>query len=353
VRPILDDTFPGLAHCAGLLGSGSEVLGFDDAMSTDHHWGPRVQIFLTEADHPHVADDLWEILAHRLPTAFRGHSTHFGPPDPEDNGVQLLQPIESGPVNHRVEILTVRGFVLDYLGHDLAAPLTAADWLTFPQQKLRTLTTGAVFHDDLNLEAMRANFAWYPHDVWLYLLASAWARIGQEEHLMGRAGLAGDELGSALIASRLVRDVMRLAFLMERVYAPYAKWLGTAFARLACAAELTPHLSAAQTAVTWQARQAHLVLAYEALARMHNALALTDPLPEQAKPFFERPFLVMAQHGFADALLAQISDPAVRRMADRRPIGNIDLLSDNTDLLEGTGWRPTLRRLWEDGSRQT
>jgi hypothetical protein len=33
-------------HAAALLDSGSEVLGFDDAMSTDHHWGPRVLLLL-------------------------------------------------------------------------------------------------------------------------------------------------------------------------------------------------------------------------------------------------------------------------------------------------------------------
>ena len=37
VRPILDAVFPGLPHSAALLGRGSEVLGFDDAMSTDHN----------------------------------------------------------------------------------------------------------------------------------------------------------------------------------------------------------------------------------------------------------------------------------------------------------------------------
>ena len=46
VRPILDDAFPGLAHAAALIGSGSEVLGFDTAMSADHHWGPRAMLFL-------------------------------------------------------------------------------------------------------------------------------------------------------------------------------------------------------------------------------------------------------------------------------------------------------------------
>ena len=346
VRPVLDDAFPGLPHSAALIGSGSEVLGFDDEMSRDHHWGPRVQLFVSEEDHPRLAEAIHATLAQRLPYTFRGYSTNFGEPNPEDNGVQLLTTIDSGPVNHRVTVSTIRGFVQDYLGFDISAPLTAADWLTFPQQKLRTLTTGAVYHDGVGLEEMRARFAWYPQDVWLYLLAAGWARVGQEEHLMGRAGLVGDELGSGLLGSRLVRDVMRLAFLMERQYAPYPKWFGTAFSRLACAPALTPHLLAAQTAPTWQERQGHLIPAYETLARMHNRLGLTEALPETTRQFFGRPFQVIALHGFADALLSQIRDPDVQRIAARQPIGSIDTISDNTDLLEGTNWRPTLRRLW-------
>jgi hypothetical protein len=346
VRPVLDDAFPGLPHSAALIGSGSEVLGFDDEMSRDHHWGPRVQLFVSEEDHPRLAEAIHATLAQRLPYTFRGYSTNFGEPNPEDNGVQLLTTIDSGPVNHRVSISTVRAFVQDYLGFDATQPLTAADWLTFPQQKLRTLTAGAVYHDAIGLEDVRSRFAWYPQDVWLYLLAAGWARVGQEEHLMGRAGLVGDELGSGLLGSRLVRDVMRLAFLMEKQYAPYPKWFGTAFSRLACAPDLTPYLLAAQTAPTWLERQRHLIPAYESLARMHNRLGLTEALPETTRHFFGRPFQVIALHGFADALLAQIRDPDVQPIATRQPIGNIDTISDNTDLLEGTNWRPTLRRLW-------
>lgn len=346
VRPILDDAFPGLAHSAGLIGSGSEVLGFDDEMSTDHHWGPRVQLFVGEADYPRVTEAIHTTLAQRLPYTFQGYSTNFSQPDPEDNGTQQLIVVESGPINHRVSVNTIRGFVQNYLGFDISERLQAADWLTFPQQKLRTLTAGAVYHDGIGLEAVRARFAWYPRDVWLYLLAAGWARIGQEEHLMGRAGLVGDELGSALMGSRLVRDVMRLAFAMERQYAPYPKWFGTAFSRLECAGEFTPHLLAAQTAATWQERESHLVPAYEALARLHNRLGLTEPMPETTRQFFWRPFRVIALHGFCDGLLAQITDPEVRRIAARQPIGSIDLFSDNTDLLEGTNWRPVLRQLW-------
>ena len=51
VRPVLDARFPDLPHSAALLGRGSEVLGFDDEMSTDHDWKPRVLLFLREDDH--------------------------------------------------------------------------------------------------------------------------------------------------------------------------------------------------------------------------------------------------------------------------------------------------------------
>ncbi len=346
VRPILEAHFPGLPHAAALIGSGSEVLGFDDATSTDHHWGPRVLLFLPAEAHTRWADAIDAALRDELPYTFLGYSTHFSPPDPTDNGVQRLEIIDHGPLNHRVGIHTLAGFVQETLGFDLAQPLQPADWLTFPTQRLRTLTAGAVYHDDIGLEAVRARFAFYPHDMWLYLLAAGWARIGQEEHLMGRAGSVGDDVGAALIAARLVRDIMRLGFLMQRQYAPYPKWFGTTFARLACAEDLLPSLRAALHAPAWQDAERGLVAAYAALGRMHNALRLTAPLPETPRQFFGRPFQVMALHGFAGALLTQIEDPAVQRIAQRPPIGSIDLLSDNTDLLENPAWRAALRALY-------
>ena len=118
----------------------------------------------------------------------------------------------------------------DELGVDADAPLNAVDWLLMPQQRLLGVTSGAVFHDGLQaLIPLREKLAFYPQDVWLYLLAAQWTRISQEEAFVGRCGDLGDELGSQVIAARLVRDLMRLCFLMERRYAPYSKWLGTAF----------------------------------------------------------------------------------------------------------------------------
>ena len=48
VKPVLDASFPALQYSAALIGSGSEILGFDTEMSTDH-WGQSRSRFLTEA----------------------------------------------------------------------------------------------------------------------------------------------------------------------------------------------------------------------------------------------------------------------------------------------------------------
>lgn len=164
---------------------------------------------------------------------------------------------------------------------------------------------------------------------------------------MPRAGFVGDELGSALIASRLVRDVMSLCFLLEKQYAPYPKWFGTAFKQLKCADQLWPVLWRAQQAPTWQEREAALCEAHEFLARAHNALRITRHLPETVSQFFSRPFKVIDGSSFAQALVAQITDPAVKCVASRPLIGSSDQFSDNTDLRIAADFQPTLRKLYQ------
>ena len=80
VRPILDAAFPSLAHSAGILGTGSEVAGFDDVTSTDHHWGPRVMLFLSEDDLRREGERLHESLAQGLPPTFMVMLLDTAPP---------------------------------------------------------------------------------------------------------------------------------------------------------------------------------------------------------------------------------------------------------------------------------
>ncbi len=344
VKPLLDEHFPDLVYAAALVGSGSEVLGYDTAMSTDHHWGPRLLLFLSDRDYESQRDNVHDVISRRLPYTFRGYSTHFTPPNPDDNGVQLLQAVSSGPVNHRVETLTLREWLRNMLDFELDSTIETADWLTFPQQRLLEITRGAVYHDGVALEAVRARFTFYPREVWLYLLAAGWARIGQEEPFVGRTGEVGDEAGSQVITARLCRDVMRLACLMERQYAPYPKWFGTACARLACAPRLLPLLREAMLAPTWREREQQLSQAYETLAQMHNALGLTEPLPATVSAFHGRPYQVIHGETFAAALQAAIEDNTLRRLP---LIGSVDQFSDSTDLLENVSRRHHLKALYQ------
>ena len=148
---------------------------------------------------------------------------------------------------------------------------------------------------------------------------------------MGRCGQVGDELGSRLVAARLIRDLMTLCFLLERQYAPYIKWLGTAFKQLDCADGLMPIFEQVLNATTWQEREKPLTSAYQLAAKMHNDLGITEPLPTKVSQFHDRPFLVIHAERFADAIRAAITSEEVRVLPEH--LGSIDQFIDSTDML--------------------
>ncbi len=170
------------------------------------------------------------------------------------------------------------------------------------------------------LHAARAALAWYPDDVWRYVLACQWARIGQEEAFPGRCAEAGDDLGSAIVAARLSRDLVRLTLLMHRRYPPYSKWLGSAFARVpGVDVRLGPALLAAVTASSWPDRERNLCAAYEAVGALHDGLGLTAPVGATVRQFHDRPFQVLGAERFVAALRDSIDERGDPRLAaDRR-----------------------------------
>jgi hypothetical protein len=308
VRPLL----VGWRHSSARLGEGSDVLGFDTPRSTDHGWGPRLQVFVEHREIDAVA----ATLAHDLPETYRGWPVRFGWDDV--------------PVSHHVDVDSVAGWLERHLRLGRPADLDTLGWLATPQQLLLEATAGEVFHDGLGeLDAIRASLAWYPDAVWLWLLACQWQRIGQEEAFVGRTAEVGDALGSRLVAARLARDLIRLCFLIERRYAPYTKWLGSAFTRLEAAAEVGPALDRALDASDHAARQWALNDAYEAAATRHNRLGVTDSVDPSVRPFYGRPFLVLEATRFVDACLARVDDPFLRSLP---LIGGIDQFADSTDM---------------------
>jgi len=320
IRSRLDELYPGLRYSAALLGPGSEVLGFDSERSTDHDWGPRLQVLLAAGTARPEADRIGSALGGRLPASFRGYPVRF--------------PLSGEPpaaARHHVRVAALDDWLRGQLGFDPRAGITTLDWLATPTQRLAELAGGAVFHDGLGeLAPARASLAWYPRDIWCYVLACQWQRISQEEPFPGRCAEAGDELGSVIVTARLARDLMRLCLLMDRRYPPYSKWLGTAFARCAAGPAVGPPLRAALAADGWPAREQHLSQALLAAAAAHNQLGLTAPVPAAMRPFWDRPYLVLDSGQFAVALHAAIQDPAIRALP---MAGAVDQFTDSTDAL--------------------
>jgi hypothetical protein len=174
------------------------------------------------------------------------------------------------------------------------------------------------------------------------MIASSWQRIGQEEHLAARAWLTGQDIGFSILVSRLVRDIMRLGFLLERKYAPYAKWLEKSFANLNCGKTLMPYLREITTAADSQARQQNLCKAFERIASIQNDLSITKPIDTKCKQWHNRPFEAIYGDQIAQTVADAINDREVRSILKKGLIGNIDLISDNTDVLENTLLRRTL-----------
>jgi hypothetical protein len=329
VKPVIDEHLPNIGYLAGRLGSGSDVLGYDDPTSADHDFGCRLTVLVDDPAAP-LLRELDRRLEADLPVAFGGRPVRF--PTTWD-----------ARVHHKIDLPTVHDFAVSRLGVDASRPLTAAEWLCLTGQSVLEVIGGPIFHDTTAAyRPLAARLAWYPDDVWHYVLAAGWQRLSQELPFVGRAGDRGDHLGSAVSALRLTRDVLHLAFLLERRWPPYPKWLGTALPQLPVGAALGASLGEIDGASSWRGHQAALGDAIDVVAARQVTLGLPCPVPVVA-PFFDRPFIT-TNETIPTALLEEVGDQRLRTMP---LIGSIEQWSDNIDLLSNPVLRAAATTMYE------
>ncbi len=321
VRPILLAHLPRVSFAAGRLGAGSDVLGLDDEVSRDHDWGLRLSVFLTEEDQ---IDETVRLLDAELPREFRGFPIRFA-----FTGETAAR--------HHVDVQTVSGFLSATIGVDRTDHLTTNDWLSVTGQSALEITAGPVFFvGSGELSRVRDALAWYPTDLWRYVIACDWSRLSQEMPFLGRTADVGDEVGSRVIGARLAQIIMHLAFLLERRWPPYSKWFGTLWGALPCAGVLRPSLEAMLSGSDHASRQAGMTEALNVLLTRQNQLGLSNTA-HATVPFWDRPYLHPAPE-VTDQLLAGIADGEVRALP--LSLGSIEQRTDNVDLLMS----PQLRR---------
>ncbi len=322
VAPLLKQQVPEVRYAAARVGPGSDVLGLDDVMSRDHDWGLRLQLFVPDSDQERVQSALDE----HLPTDFLGHPVRFG--------------FSADPTERlRIEVSSVSAFAEQQLGFDPRGAASVVDWLSLTGQAALEIVSGAVFEDQTGeLAGLREAVAWYPDDIWRYVVACDWQRLDQELPLMGRAGDRGDELGSRVIAARLVDIAVHLGFMLSRSWPPYSKWRGSAFGQLAGCAAIAADVGRTLDARDWHDRQAALGDALTGLARLQQKSAL--PIPESAVgPFWDRPYVHLSRR-LVPGLIETIKSADVQALPVG--VGSVEQQTDNVDILTKPGRRRAL-----------
>jgi hypothetical protein len=138
--------------------------------------------------------------------------------------------------------------------------------------------------------------------------------------------------------------------LQECRYAPYAKWLGSAFARLDAATTIEPVLDEILAAADFARREHALLRLYVVLAQRHNALGLTPPVAPDPGLYevgingAVRPYPVLDADRFVQACLSSIADEHLRGLP---VVGSFDQLTEPTDLLRFTDWPRQLAGIYK------
>ena len=211
-KPMLETHFPHLLPklAAGLFGSGSECFGYDDEISRDHDFEPGFCIFLPGEDEvDRRSAFLLERAYAKLPKEFRGFRR------------QTLLPV--GGARHGV--LRTGEFFQAMVG----APdglLTAAQWLTIPEEALAEAVNGELYFDNLGeVTLIRDSLAEYPADIRLKRLAGQLLLMGQAgQYNYGRCLRHGETAAAQLAAHEFVKSALSAIFLLNRRYQPYYKW---------------------------------------------------------------------------------------------------------------------------------
>ena len=219
VLPIVEQEVPEVARegAFGLFGLGSEAYGLDDEFSRDHHWGLRIDLTLPEAVLQRNADALARAVAAALPAEFEGVSLREG----HVKGAGLAPE-------------SLEAFLDRTIGLK-KAPESHQEWLSIPEEDIVHVINGEIWHDPSGrFTALRSQFdSYYPEPVWLRRLAH-WSRYysGMGCYALHRALMRGNELYASIAFGKAIRLGVQLAFLLDRVYFPYDKWLLARFTGL-------------------------------------------------------------------------------------------------------------------------
>ena len=211
VKPMINEKFPEYENriAAGLCGEGSECFGFDDEFSTDHDFGAGCCLWLDDETYEKIGEKL-QAEYEALPVMYKGY-------------VRL--DMKKGP--RRVGVFRIKDWIRSITGLS-GLPQGEEEWLFVDESSFAKVVNGRVFTDPQGtLTGIRKALAeFYPKNVYLRKLCDALARFSQYgQYNYPRMLQRGDKTTAVVCLGEFEMYAMKLAYLFEKKYAPYYKWL--------------------------------------------------------------------------------------------------------------------------------
>lgn len=192
----------------GLVGEGSQCLGFDDEISRDHDYSNGFCMWLDVDTYKEIGESLES--AYRELMKKHGRESYILPEGRKRYGVRTISDFYES-------ILGIKGI-----------PETESDWLSLEDWQLRTATNGQVFYDKQGKfsEIRNALLKYYPDSVWKKKLALSLMKSAQAgQYNYKRALQRKEKVTAQLMLADYMKSTMEAVYLINRTYAPYSKWL--------------------------------------------------------------------------------------------------------------------------------
>lgn len=220
-KPMLEEQFADVIDriAIGLVGEGSECLGYDDEFSQDHDFEPGFCLWITKEDEKEFGFRLERAYA-KLPKEFMGlHRSFLSPAGGNRHGVFIID---------------------DFYTHLIgaaSAPIKNQHWLAIPPFYLRSATNGEVFSDKLGkfTDIRNVLLQGYPEDVRKKKIAAHLALMAQSGQYNYQRCIARGEFGAAQLAIfEFVKNTLSIIYLLNKQYEPFYKWVYRGLKDLKC-----------------------------------------------------------------------------------------------------------------------
>lgn len=223
----------------GLVGEGSDCFGYDDTISMDHDYGVGFCMWLTDADYERIGAELQAKYENLV--ASKADEFMVMNKGAVDRIVNKNMDGRRGAMRISEFYENILGVRINKEAKNAKEILSEQGYLFTTDENLATVTNGMLFRDDLGeFKKIRESLkAYYPQKVWMLKLAKElhnFAQYAQSNY--ARMMVRKDYVTANLCVAKGMESAMQIAYLLNKKYAPYYKWMQKGLLKLNGAVEI-------------------------------------------------------------------------------------------------------------------